>query len=258
MFKGKLAVLLVAALLMVSSSAFAGIIDPCLSQATVTYVGTTGNNPGQTRACPQGDGGSLINQGLEGAYISLTIVDGLGQGIANISPTDFYMDDCDAVQTLFILCGGSASSGADSLTNSLGQTTMSNTQPATGQASAGDIGCEDGPNITGPPDSPCPTEPLGSARCSNGVIIIVQGEILEDDSGGCPGTPECFDIDIRSFDMNGSGFVSSADLSIFAIGYVGGAAPHNPCTDFDNSGASNLPDLTIFALHYGPPGHTCF
>lgn len=243
MFKGKLAVLCLA-LLVVSSTAYAGIVDPCNSTATVILSGAP-STPVTLPACPQGDGGSLISQGW---YLALTIEDGTGAGIPNIPPSDFWMDDCDAAQQLIILCGGSASSGADSLTNAAGQTTMSNTQLAASTAT-GPIGC-----LNGSP--PCSPEPLGSARCTNGVIIIVQGEILEDQATSCT-TPMCYPVNVRSFDLTGDGVVSSADLSTFAIGYPGGAGTPNPCIDYDASGTANLPDLTTFALHFGPPGHSC-
>ena len=239
MFKGKLAVLcLVAALVVVSSTAYAGIVDPCNSTATVILSGASGL-PVTLPACPAGDGGTLISQGW---YISLTIMDGLTppNGIANIPPSDFWMDDCDPVNQLIVLCGGSASSGADSLTNALGMTTMSNTQLAASTL--------DG-LTTGPPVG-------GTARCSDGVIIIVQGEILEDQATSCT-TKMCYPINVRSFDLTGDGNITSADLSTFAIGYVGGAGHFNPCIDYDGSGTANLPDLTTFALHFGPPGHTC-
>lgn len=244
MFKGKLTVLLVAALLVVSSSAFAGIIDPCNSTATVELSGAP-TLPVTYRSCPQGDGGSMLQNGF---YISLTIKDGLGDGIPNISPTDFWLDDCDPGEQLFVLCGGSASSGADSLTNGLGQTTMSATNLATGQFNAGDISC-----LVGTP--PCADPPPAtSAKCSNGVIIIVQGEILL--NATCT-AEECYPVNVRSFDLNGTGSVNSSDFSIFAIGYVGGVGVQNPCTDYNSSSSSDLPDLTIFSLHYGPPGHSC-
>jgi hypothetical protein len=231
----------------VSSTAYAGIVDPCNSTATVVLSGASG--PRVTLpACPQGDGGSLISQGW---YISLTIMDGLTppNGIANIPPSDFWMDDCDDVEAYIVLCGGSASSGADSLTNAAGMTTMSNTSLAASSSGTGPIGCLDGTPA-------CSPEPLGSSRCSNGVIIIVQGEILEDQSTSCT-TKMCYPIDVRSFDLTGDGVVSSADLSAFAIGYPGGAGTPNPCIDYDASGTANLPDLTTFALHFGPPGHSC-
>jgi hypothetical protein len=46
------------------------------------------------------------------------------------------------------------------------------------------------------------------------------------------------------------------DLSLFASYYPPQA--YNKCGDFDCSGLVNLPDLSRFAFHYGPPGHKCF
>jgi len=234
MFKAKLAVLclVASALLVANSTAFAGIIDPCQSSCSVVLSGAPGT-PVTFPACPQGDGGTMIANGW---YIDLTIVDGTGTGIANISPTDFWVDDCDAAQELIVLCGGSASSGADSLTNAAGQTTMSNTNLAasTLTGSAG-----------GPP--PAPT-------CANGVVIIVQGSVLEDPSQSCT-VDLCHPVNVRSFDLTGDGNISGADLSTFAFGYPPNA--FNTCVDYDASGTGNLPDLTTFALHFGPPGHSC-
>ena len=238
MFKGKLAVLclVAAALLMANSTAFAQIVDPCRATCSIVLAGAPGT-PVTLATCPQGDGGSFIAQGW---YLALTVVDGLGNGVPNISPTEFWIDDCDPVNVLLILCGGiaEASSGADSLTNAAGQTTMSNT---TLSASEG------GGPVGGP--APAPT-------CSDGMVVIVQG-ILS--STGCPvAVPVCYEINTRSFDLTGDGRVSPADLSAFAFGYAGGSAPTAAtCIDYDGSGTVNLPDLATFALHYGPPGHSC-
>ena len=106
---------LVAALLMASTTVSAGI-DACESTATIVLAGAP-SVPVTLAACPHGDGGSLISLGW---YISLTILDDNGDGIPNIPPSDFWMDDCDGSQTLIVLCDGSASSNADSLTNVLG------------------------------------------------------------------------------------------------------------------------------------------
>jgi hypothetical protein len=244
MFKGKLAVL-VAALLVVSSAAYAGIVDPCNSTATVVLT-TAPSLPVTLQACPQGDGPTMTASGF---YVSLTILDGLSQGVPNIPPTDFWMDDCDAVNDYILLCGGSASSGADSLTNAAGQTTMSNTTLAAGMA-GGAIGCLNGPQ------NACSPEPTPSIRCTNGVIIIVQGEVLKDPATSCT-TDKCYGINVRSFDVSGDNRITSSDLSLFAIGYVGGVGWQNPCIDYDGSNTANLSDLSLFALHFGPPGHEC-
>jgi hypothetical protein len=146
MFKGKLAVLCLAAvaLLVANSTAFAGIIDPCDSGATLE-LDTAPGPVVPLAVCPQGDTDSFL---IQGWYLAITIVDGVGAGVPDISGTDFWLDDCDPNQDLIVLCGGSASSGADSLTNSAGQTTMSNTS-------------------------------LAAGLCTDGLIVIVQGSILE-------------------------------------------------------------------------------
>lgn len=236
MFKGKLAVLclVAAALLVANSTAFAGIIDPCNSTCSVVLAGASGT-PVILAACPQGDGGSFIAQGW---YLDLTIEDGVGNGIENISPTDFWIDDQDPAVVLLALCGGSASSGADSLTNASGETTMSNTSLAasnTGATGVGTVGNAGGP------------------FCANGVIVVVQGTII---STGCP-TPVAVvhPVNPRSFDLTGDGIVNSSDLFSFALDY-----PPNlfgSCTDYNASGTGDLPDLTTFALHFGPPSHSC-
>ena len=144
MLKGKVAVLCLVAmsLLVVNGTAFAGIIDPCESTASIVFTSGTPNCNNGTEpppipapcaaaescakvdACPQGDGSSFVAQGW---YIAVTVVETGGIPIPNITPTDFWLLDCDAPASAVILCGGSASSGADSLTNSSGMTTLSQT-----------------------------------------------------------------------------------------------------------------------------------
>jgi hypothetical protein len=235
--------LVVAALLVANSAAFAQI-DPCNSTAAVVLDGAP-SLPVVLPTCPQGDGGSMIAYGW---YIALTIRNAAGLPIPGIPASDFWIVDCDAANTLIVLCGGSASSAADAATDALGKTTMSQTQPAISTLT-GPIGC-----ITATP--PCSPEPAGSARCTDGVYIIVQSVILDDQTTNCT-TKMCYPINVRSCDLTGDGCVSSADLSTFAIGYTGGVGWPNPCIDFSASGTINLPDLAFFALHFGPPGHCC-
>ena len=238
MFKGKLAVLclVAAALLVVSSTAFAGIIDPCMSTCSLDPAAPVGPPAGHfLAACPQGDAATMAQQGFS---IKITVKDGVGNGIPNISPTDFWLDDCDAINVLWIPCGGSASSGADSLTNSAGKTTMSNTTLAAS-------------TLTGPEEGP---PPIGNVACSNGVIVIVQGSII---STGCPSpTAVCHLVNVRSFDTTGDGLVGLADLAGFAIAYPGGTGFPNTCTDFNGSLVNDLADLAEFALHFDT-NHFC-
>jgi hypothetical protein len=219
MLKGKLAACCLVAfgLLVASGTAFAGIVDPCNSTAAIVF----GSQPGPTvtaAVCPSGDASDF---GLQGFHISFTIEDGLGNGIPNVPASDFWLDDCDAVNDLIVLCGGSSSSSADSLTNSLGKTTMAQTSIAAGD-------------------------------CALGVIAIVQGSILEDNT--CT-VPRCLSVYVKSFDLSGDLNITLTDLALFGQGYP--PAAFQACTDFSGNGTNNLADLSTFALHFGPPGHAC-
>jgi hypothetical protein len=221
MLKGKLAAccLVASALLVASGTAFAGVIDACNSTASVVLAGQAGT-PVTASVCPSGD---AENFGVQGFYISATIEDGLGVGIPGILASDFWLDDCDALNDLIVLCGGSASSNADSLTNSLGKTTMSNTSIAGGD-------------------------------CALGVIVLVQGAILDDPATSCT-TKLCLPVYVKSYDLTGDLNITLGDLTTFAQGYPPNA--FEVCTDYSGNGTNNLADLATFALHFGPPGHEC-
>lgn len=233
MFKGKLAVLclLAASLLMIQGIAFAGIIDPCVSNCTLSGVG--GGTPGVNGnfalfVCPQGDTDTFDDQigGLGstvGFLISITMLETGSIPIPNIPGSDFWLVDCDPINDA-ILCGGSASSGADSLTNAAGETTM------------GGLGGFQG------------------GGCVDGMSVVVQGNALLDPVVSCAAA-KCLGISIRSPDMNGDNLVALADLSIFATAFP--PQPYNTCADFDLSNVVNLSDLARFAFHFGPPGHAC-
>jgi hypothetical protein len=247
MFKGKLAAscLVAVTLLVVGSTAFAGIIDPCLSDAVIvadnSLVTVPRTAPFTFTGCPQGD---FNSQQQQGHATEVTVVDGSSVGIPNIPGSDLWYDDCDSANDLFILCGGSAASNADGLTNASGRIDFS-LQGIAVSTRAGAIGGTGG---------------LDPA-CSNGVTIIVQGIVLED-AANC-GTVECFtDLKIRSFDIwsdPGTDLfrVDLTDLSSFAFGYPGGSASPNDCVDYDALNANDLADLSLFAFHYGPPSHIC-
>jgi hypothetical protein len=233
MSKGKLAVigLVAVGLLVANSAAFAGVIDPCNSQAVLVPAG--GTAPYTVACAPDGSavsGRTLLQAGF---LIELTIEDGVGNGVPDISGTDFWLEDCDAAQDLIILCGGAASSGADSLTNSSGQTTMSQTTIAAS-------------------NNPTLSPPFG---CVDGMVVVVQGEILQDAATGCT-TIKCHDdIHFRGFDLTGDGVITPADLSTFANGF-----PPNPfetCTDYTGDDLNTLADLSTWAFSFGPPGDSC-
>jgi hypothetical protein len=220
MLKGKLAACCLVAfgLLVASGTAFAGIVDPCNSTAAIVF----GSQPGPivtARACPRGDMASLA---LQGFHIAFHIEDGLGNGIPNVPASDIWVDDCDPVNDLIVLCGGSSSSGADQNTDALGNTIMSQID-------------------------------IVASGCALGVICIVQGTILED--GTC-NDELCLNVRVASVDMNSDGFVGFLDFVSFAGGYP--TNPFSPCTDFDASGANTLADLVIFSEHFKPSDiHEC-
>jgi hypothetical protein len=181
----------------------------------VTY---NGSQPTCYFACPQGDTDSFY---LQGFWWSFTIVDLVGAPVADIPGTDFWLVDCDVANDL-ALCAGSASSAADSATNAAGMTTMHD-----GSLSAG--------------------------GCANGLSPVVQGFVLQDPGAAC--ADYCFNILVRSPDINGDGVVNLVDLSIFASAYPPNA--YSTCSDMNCDAAINLSDLSRFAFHFGPPGHTC-
>jgi hypothetical protein len=188
--------------------------------STVTFNGV---QPACYFACPAGDTDSFLNQGFS---FSFTIVDLGAAPIENIPASDFWLVDCDPLFDL-ALCAGSASSTADAATDALGQTTMSN-----GSLSAGGY--------------------------ADGLSPVVQGFVLE------TGTPPscvayCFDVQVRSPDINGDGLINIQDLSAFAENYPPYTPPKafNTRSDMDCNGFCNIQDLAKFAFHYGPPGHKC-
>jgi hypothetical protein len=189
-----------------------------IDPCTTGNVVYNGTEPICYFACPQGDTDSFNLQGLGWSF---TILDLVGAPVADIPGTDFWLVDCDAALDL-ALCAGSASSAADSATNDLGKTTMGN-----GSLSAG--------------------------GCANGLSPVVQGFVLEDPLAGC--AAYCYNILVRSPDINGDGEVQLIDLSIFASHFP--PKPYDTCSDMDCNATINIQDLARFAFHFGPPGHKC-
>jgi len=208
-------VLFAASLLLVAGVASAGIIDPCNSP--VVY---SGPSPACYFACPQGDTDTFAEQGFTFAF---TVNDISGNPIPDIPGSDFWLIDCDPVLDL-TLCAGSASSAADSATNSAGQTTMSNGT-------------------------------LNAGGCADGLSPVVQGFILEDAGSTPPCEQYCYPIRVRSPDLDGSLVVNLVDLAIFSACFP--PQPYDKCCDFDCNATVNLQDLARFAFHFGPPGHKC-
>lgn len=191
---------------------------PCDSHSWLQTVASI--PPVTLFVCPEGDTDSFIEQGW---WIGLEIVqDGGSPGIPGIEATSFWLEDCDPARDV-ALCGGELSSNADSVTNDSGMTTMSLTT-------------------------------LSGGGCADGMAVKVLGYFLLDTKTGCT-VAECLPIYLRSPDIDGNLEVDVVDLSLLAMGF-----PPNPletCCDMNLDGQVGLVDLTLFAAHFGPPGHRC-
>ena len=229
MCKAKLAVLgfVAVSLLAFNGIATAGIVDPCMSYSEVLNAGPSGGTC-CLFVCPAGDTDSFINQGPggDGWWIRICVLEADGTPTPDVPTSDFWLVDCDPLADL-VLCAGSASVAADSITNAQGYTTMAQSV-------------------------------LAGGGCLEGLSVVVRGFVLLDTTT-CS-TPICHDISVRSPDIDGSGGTSDlcvnlVDLAAFSSSYP--PQPYDTCCDFDCSGAVLLNDLADFAFHFGPPGHEC-
>jgi hypothetical protein len=167
--------------------------------------------------CPQGDGVRLDDIG---ATIDIWVVfDGVP--VEGIPHNDIWVMGCDPLEQLS-LCGGSQACSADGPTDSEGHTTISGTIAAGGY--------------------------------SNGLDVVVSGIALYDKSTGCT-TYLCLPVATRSPDINGDLLVDLTDLATFASVFTPGL--YDERMDFNCDGAVGLIDLSMFAPHFGPPGHNC-
>jgi hypothetical protein len=242
MYKNKLMALTLfgAAMLMVAGGAFAGIIEPCSTVASLTIIGG-GSPPAKKFVCPdfdvvlnghpitQLDQGSFTNPGFR---LSVTVKDGTGAGVPFVPGPDFWFIDCDPLNDIY-LCQGSASAGADSATNANGETTIGNTVPRLG-------------------------------GCANGLLVVVQGFIIKDAGDNC--NDQCFDIWIRTPDLFpaagatvGNGIIDFDDYIEFSNGYP--PLPPAKCQDLDLDGDVDFDDFVEFGNHYPSPAlpdlHQC-
>jgi hypothetical protein len=148
-----------------------------------------------------------------GASITVTARDNTNAGIPDIPAADFWLVGCnDGI----VLCGGSSSINADSVSNASGTTTI--------------------------------TGALRGGGCDTGVNVVIQGTILEDPLN-C-GTPLCLPITAVSPDYDKDLTVDVPDFTIFAAGYTSPPKPYDSCLDFNCDGNVELVDFTIFAQHY--------
>jgi hypothetical protein len=131
--------------------------------------------------------------------------------IPGIPPADFWVDGCNVNLSL---CGGAFSTNADSITNQLGETTISGT--------------------------------IGVGGCDNSIFVIVQGTPFVQ-YPSC-NENQCLIIEVRSYDIDGDLSVDLPDFTLFAADY--NQSPGPPCLDFNYDGDVSLQDFTLFAQHY--------
>jgi hypothetical protein len=221
MFKGK--VVAFALMLLLATSAFAGDVDDCLSNAGVSCVGM------KVAICPAGDF-EFIRNGCGGSadYVWIEARDALNNPIPGIPWTDYWLNACDPTAQL-CLCASPV--GADSLTGTNGRTTFS------GRIQGG--GCV----LTG------------------GIWWAIQGKIIKEKP--CPNpNPLCLNIVIKGPDLQGTGGKPDcrndlADLIPFGSSYNKnvGQAGYSACCDYNDDGPVNLSDFALFGAHYQ---HRCF
>jgi hypothetical protein len=179
-------------------------VDGCQSESSCFF--------GSVLGCPAGDGTTLASSG---GTIYITARHSNGAPYPLVPAGDFWLIGCNGGLTL---CGSSASSDADSVTNQAGQTTMSGV--------------------------------LRVGGCDTALNVVVQGNQLFE-LPSCS-QPQCHPIEVRSVDIDGDLNVNLVDFSRFVQGFVLAAPP--PCIDFNFDGTVNLQDFSIFAQHYQ---HSC-
>lgn len=213
MFKGK--VLLFSLLLVLATAVYAGDVDDCYSECGVSCTG------GRLSICPAGDFEFIRDMcGTGTDYIWVSVKDAANAGIPGIPWTDYWVNACDPAQEL---CMCSAAVVADSLTNSLGNTTIS------GRVAGG--GCV----LTG------------------GIYVAVQGKIILAGPYPCPtGDPICLDMKVVSPDLTADCQVVLGDLGVFGQSYnkCVGDAGYNDCCDYNDDTCCNLSDFAFMGEHY--------
>jgi hypothetical protein len=210
MFKGK--VLLFSLLLVFATSAFAGDVDDCQSECSLSSA------PLRVTICPAGDAEFIYDGGGTGTdYIEVIVRDVGGVGIPGVPWTDYWLQACDPGQDL-CLCASPIV--ADALTDATGRTTISG-------------------RIAG-----------GGCILTGGVYIAVQGKILVD-APACVVTT-CLDMVIVSPDLTVDCQVTLSDLGVFGGTYnkALGAPGYNPCADYNDDDQCNLSDFATFGEHY--------
>ena len=166
---------------------------------------------GVLMVCPAGDGPTLSDIG---ATIRVTLLwCTLAEPLVNLPPQDVWIQSSTHPDSR--LCGGSASSNADGLTDMNGQTTIS------GSIAAG-------------------------GYFGDGVYVVASASFIQ--LGDACDNP--LPLVLVSPDINGDLVVDVVDFSTFAAAYVNGGGNVDPRMDFDGDGTIDLVDLAMFAAHY--------
>lgn len=222
MFKGK--VVAFALMLLLATSAFAGDVDDCLSNAGVSCVGM------KVTICPAGDF-EFIRDGCGtglGNYIWIEARDASNNPVPGIPWTDYWLNACDPTKQL-CLCASPVA--ADSLTGANGRTTF-------------------GGRIAG-----------GGCALTQGIWWAIQGKVIK--TKPCPSaTALCLDVVIKGPDLQGTGgqpdcVNNLSDLIPFGASYnkTYPAPAFNACCDYNDDNTCNLSDFAFFGTHYQ---HRCF
>jgi hypothetical protein len=218
MIKGK--VLLFSLLLVFATSAFAGDVDDCYSQAGTSCAL-------RVSVCPAGDFDFIWESCGGTGYIWAQIEDSGENPVPGIPWTDWWLEACSP-DVEYALCICPAPFQADSLTNSAGRTTIS------GRLA------------------------MGGCILTGGLYLQCQGKtiLLEDNPGDCT-DPICLDIVIVGPDRNHNCEVEVGDLVYMGDTYnkVPADPGYDPCMDMNHDNQVDLSDFAFFGEHYN---HLCF
>lgn len=192
-------------------------IDGCLSDWGVSCQGM------RVSICPQGDFESISDGcGTGNDYIWVRLYDKEGDPVAGVPVTDYWLQAADPAEEL-CLCANPIA--ADSLTNSMGRTTISG-------------------RIAG-----------GGCAATGGLYLTVQGVTMWE-LPACM-LPHLEDIIIVSPDLTADCRINLSDFTLFGFSYNKelGEPGYNPCCDFNDDDACNLSDFSFLGEHYY---HACF
>jgi hypothetical protein len=212
MFKGKFVVLSLIAAALLCWQVLPMTVDTVNSGIVDACSSSASSIGGCLLICPQGDGDRLD---ATGATISVVVKDQAGAPIPGIPLADFWLMGCNDPGV--VLCGGGGSINANAATDANGETEIP------GAWAAG--GCD-----------------------SIGVLVVVQGVVLEDVNAGCNAL--CLSLTVVSPDINADLIVDVIDLGLFSQSYTSPPHQYIACLDYNCDGVIDLVDFSLFSQHY--------